>query len=321
MKIDGFLLAMIAALVTALAAPRLGAAGGPLHLPQVTSLGIAIVFFLHGASLSPKALKAGAANWRLHLVVHATTYGLFPMLGFVFFFVTQSRLPEEVRLGVFYLCALSSTISSSVAMTALGRGNVAGAAFDATVSGLLGMVLTPLLVGLVAGSATHSLPPGPAIVGIMQKMLLPFAIGQIARPVLHASIVRHKLWVTRTDRSVIILIVYGAFCDATSAGIWSRYEPTLIAEIALVAAALLAAALSATTFSSRLIGLSRPDEVAAVFCGSKKSLANGGPIASVLFGTNPALGTILLPLMLYHQLQLVVCSMLARRYAKMMPTA
>jgi len=315
MKTDGFLIAMIAALVAAFAAPWLGVAGGPLHLPHVTTVGIAIVFFFHGAGLSPKALKAGAANWRLHLVVHATTYGLFPMLGFAIFFSARSWLPEELRLGIFYLCALSSTISSSVAMTALGRGNVAGAAFDATVSGLLGMVLTPLLVGLVASSVTHPLPLGPAIVDIMQKLLLPFAIGQMARPLFHAFISRHKLWVTRADRVVIILIVYGAFCDATAARIWSRYEPRLIAEIAFVAAALLATALTVTIFSSRAMGLSRSDEVAAVFCGSKKSLANGGPMASVLFGASPTLGVILLPLMLYHQLQLVVCSVLARWYA------
>jgi len=315
MKIDGFLLAILSAVALALIAPQIGTEDGPLHLGMVTTVGIGLVFFLHGAALSPHALKAGAANWRLHLLVHASTFLLFPAIGLLIFQATRGLAAPEVRLGLFYLCALPSTISSSVAMTSLARGNVSGAIFDATLSGLLGMVLTPLLVGLVATRITGHLPLLPAILDVLETLLLPFAAGQLLRRWIGGFIGRNKRWTNRVDRAVVVLIVYGAFCSSTASGMWSKYPPLTIFAIAATVVALLAIVLVATTFASRLLGFSPEDEAAAVFCGSKKSLANGAPIALVLFGNNPALGMIMLPIMLYHQAQLMVCSVLARRYA------
>jgi sodium/bile acid cotransporter 7 len=315
MKIDGFLVAMLCAIGLAFVAPRLGAVGGPLHIGALTQVGIAAVFFLHGAELSPKALKAGAANWRLHLFVHASTFVLFPALGLLIFTLGRGVLSDEVRLGIFYLCVLSSTISSSVAMTSMGRGNVPAAIFDATLSGLLGMVLTPLLMSLVSVAGAKPLPLLPAIVGVAIKLLAPFAAGHLLRPVVGGLVHRNKRFVTRADRGVIVLIVYGAFCDSTAAGLWSRYGASTIAEVLVLVGVLLALVLTATTLGARTLGFAREDEVTAVFCGSKKSLANGAPIAKVLFGASPSIGMILLPLMLYHQLQLIVCSVLAKRYA------
>lgn len=315
MKIDGFLIAMLSAVLLALAAPWVGAKGGPLHLELVTTIGIGIVFFLHGANLSPAAVRDGAANWRLHIFVHASTFLLFPLIGFAVFLGAKGLLAEEVRLGFFYLCALPSTISSSVAMTAMGRGNVPGAIFDATLSGLIGMVATPFLVSLVVSAGTGHLPLLPAILDVAETLLLPFAAGQAVRPLIGAFIARHRKWISKADRTVIVLIVYAAFCESTQAGLWSHYDPLLIAGIVAMVAALLFIVLFITTFASRALGFSRPDEVAAVFCGSKKSLANGAPIAAVLFHGNPAMGMIMLPVMLYHQIQLIVCTMLARRYA------
>ncbi|MBW8881000.1 MAG: bile acid:sodium symporter, partial [Asticcacaulis sp.] len=203
------------------------------------------------------------------------------------------------------LCALPSTISSSVAMTALGKGNVPGAVFDATLSGLIGMVVTPFLVSVVVTTGTgHSLPLLPAIVDVAEKLLLPFVAGQIFRPLLKDFITKHKAWINKADRTVIVLIVYGAFCESTAAGIWTQYNPLLIAGIALMVGALLAMVLLSTRFAARALRF------------PKKSLANGAPIAAVLFAGNPAIGMIMLPIMLYHQLQLIVCSVLARRYAK-----
>jgi solute carrier family 10 (sodium/bile acid cotransporter), member 7 len=316
MKIDGSILAMIGAIILALLAPQAGATGGPLHIPLVTGMGIGLVFFLHGAGLSPHALKAGATNWKLHLLIHATTFVLFPALGLTIFFGAGDSLPIEAKLGVFYLCALCSTISSSVAMTALARGNVAGAVFNATLSGLLGMAFTPLLLSLVTTTGASEIPLLPAILDVAKKLLAPFVAGQLCRPLLGGLIAERKAWVTKIDRSVIVLIVYGAFCNFTAAKMWGRYDVLLIGELALIAAGLLGAVLALTTVAARLVGMPREDEIAAVFCGSTKSLANGAPIASVLFANNPGLGLILLPLMIYHQLQLIACASLAPRYAR-----
>jgi len=315
MKIDGFLLAMLGAVVLAFVAPRLGAPGGPLHMGLVTTLGIALVFFLHGANLSPEALKAGATNWRIHIAVQSTTFIVFPLIGFAIFFGLRPVLSEEVRLGVFFLCALSSTISSSVAMTSLARGNVPAAVFDASLSGIMGMVITPMLIAMVRAVSGQPFPILPAIADVAMTLLLPFAVGQLARPLIARWLAARRPIINRLDRGVIILIVYSAFCESTASGLWWSYSPWVIGEIAVIAGAVLWLILWLTTILSRIWGFSLPDEVTTVFCGSKKSLANGAPIAKILFAGDPAMGMIMLPIILYHQLQLIVCSMLARRYA------
>lgn len=313
--IDGFVLIMLTAIAVALAAPELGTGDGPLHLGLVTSLGVALVFFLHGAALSRDKLVAGAKHWRLHTFVQVFTYVVFPLIGAALMFALHDQLPADLLLGVFFLCALPSTVSSSVAMTSMARGNVPGAIFNATISGLIGMALTPLLMGLVISASGASMPLGKALTGVALQLLLPFALGQLARPVIGAWLGRHKAITSKIDRGVIVLIVYSSFCDATAEGLWHQYSWQTIASVMALAAVLLFAILATTTFVARRLGFAIEDEITAVFCGSKKSLANGIPMAKILFAGHPALGLLVLPLMVYHQLQLIVCSVMASRYA------
>ncbi|UXC36756.1 bile acid:sodium symporter family protein [Cupriavidus gilardii] len=313
--IDGFVLIMLAAIAVALAAPELGTGDGPLHLGLVTSLGVALVFFLHGAALSRDKLVAGAKHWRLHTFVQVFTYVVFPLIGAALMFALHDQLPADLLLGVFFLCALPSTVSSSVAMTSMARGNVPGAIFNATISGLIGMALTPLLMGLVISASGASMPLGKALTGVALQLLLPFALGQLARPVIGAWLGRHKAITSKIDRGVIVLIVYSSFCDATAEGLWHQYSWQTIASVMALAAVLLFAIPATTTFVARRLGFAIEDEITAVFCGSKKSLANGIPMAKILFAGHPALGLLVLPLMVYHQLQLIVCSVMASRYA------
>ncbi len=313
--IDGFVLVMLAAIGLALLAPELGTGDGPLHLGLITSLGVALVFFLHGAALSRDKLVAGARHWRLHAFVQAFTYIVFPVVGLVLMLSLRHALPADLLLGVFYLCALPSTVSSSVAMTSMARGNVPGAIFNATISGLIGMALTPLLMGLVISASGASMPLGKALMGVALQLLLPFALGQAARPLIGKWLATKKAVTTKIDRGVIVLIVYSSFCDATAAGLWHQYHWQTIAAVMALAAVLLFVVLGTTTFVARRLGFSVEDEITAVFCGSKKSLANGIPMAKILFAGHPALGLLVLPLMVYHQLQLIVCSVIASRYA------
>jgi len=315
MKLDAFLVGIPVAFLAALAAPRLGSAGGPLHMGLVTNIGVAVMFFLHGAAVSIDALKSATAQWRLHLLVHCTTYVLFPAIGLAVFLATRPLLPEELRLGFFYLCCVSSTVSSSVALTSLAKGNVPAAMFDATLSALMGMVLTPLLVGTVTVTSGASAPLLPEVTAILVQLLAPFAAGQLLRPVLARLLHRHKHLVREVDQLVILLIVYSAFCTAAGSGFWVRSNALKLLELLALTVGLLAGMLTLTTLASRALGFSREDEVAGVFCGSKKSLVNGAPIAKVIFGASPTLGVIMLPLLFYHPLQLIVCSLLARRYA------
>lgn len=313
---DWFLVSLAVAILLAFVAPEVGASEGPLHLGVVATIGVALAFFLHGVALSPSALRSAAANWRLHILVQLTTFALFPALGLLIYFGLPEVFGPEARLGIFFLCALSSTISSSVALTALAKGNVPGAVFDASLSAILGMFLTPMLVGFVAATGAIEISIGPAIVSILLKLFLPFALGQAFRPLLLGFLTRHGRVVGHADRLAILIIVYTAFSDSVLAGMWVRHGPLIVLEIFGVVAALLFTVIAAMIGASRGLGFSREDEIAALFCGSQKSLANGAPIAKVIFGSSPLLGMIMLPLLLYHQLQLVVSSVLARRYAE-----
>lgn len=316
--LDGFLAAMLLATVTALVYPPLGASGGWLHLEHVTNFGVAIVFLLSGAGLSRANLKAGAANWRLHLFVQSFTFIVFPLLGLLAALGLGRWLPPELLLGFFYLCALPSTVSSSIAMTSMARGNVAGAIFNATLSSLIGMVLTPLYISLWLHAAKQGTPLLDQFIKIGEQLLLPFLLGQLLRPWLADWIARHKHITSKVDRGVILLIVFNSFCDASAAQVWTRNGVAPLLITMALTGLLLALVLKLTHLVARRFAFNTEDEIAAVFCGSKKSLASGAPMAALIFAGSAGgtLGLIMLPIMLYHQLQLIVCSVIAKRYAQ-----
>lgn len=271
------------------------------------------MFFLHGATLPTESLVRGARNWRLHLLVHMTTFVFLPLGGLAAFAACRTFLPGALALGVYYACIVPSTISSSVALTAVAGGNVPAAVFNATLSGMLGVVLTPLLASLVAATAGVELSLADAVGSVVLKVLVPLGLGQLLRPVLAGVLARHRGATAFADRGSIVLIVYGAFCDSVLAGVWRTVAWWSLAAVLAVVALLLGGATLALALGSRRLGFAREDRVVAVFCGSQKSLASGMPVANVLFGGHPGLGLIVLPIMLYHQLQLVLGALLARR--------
>lgn len=313
---DRFVLLMVCAVILALIFPNWGASDGPLQLGQVTAFGIALVFFLHGANLAPEKLAMGLKNWRAHLLIQTMTFIIFPILGLILYFSLQNILPDVLLLGFFFLAALPSTVSSSVAMTGIAKGNIPVAVFNATLSGLIGMIVTPAMVSLVSKTGAGDFSLIDAMIDIAMTLLAPFAAGQILRPVVKKLLDRYKWIVTRLDRGVILLIVFTSFATSTKGGIWSEFTLIQFAATGGLVLALLALALTLTTRAARLAGLPREDEAAIVFCGSTKSLANGAPIAQILFAGSASLGPIMLPLMLYHQFQLMACAVVAQRYSK-----
>ena len=319
LPVDGFLAAMLGAVLLASLAPAVGASGGPLHLDAVTTVGVGLVFLLNGIGLSRDKLALGARNWRLHLFVQAATYLLFPLIGIAAMATLGGWLPRDLLVGFFFLCALSSTVSTSIAMTTLARGNVAAAVFNATLSSLLGMLITPLLVSLWLHAGGAGLSLREQLLDVTEQLLLPFMAGQLLRPLLAGWVARHKAITGKVDRIVIVLIVYNSFCNSAQAGLWTQYGIAPLLQTLLLTGGLLAIVLLVTTMAARRLRFTKEDEITAVFCGSKKSLATGAPMAKLLFGgtaANPsALGLIVLPIMFYHQLQLLVCSVIARRYA------
>jgi sodium/bile acid cotransporter 7 len=306
---------MIAAVVLAALFPGFGRSGGPMHADVVANVGIFLVFFLHGLGLSPERMRAGVTRWRLHLLVQGFTFGVFPLLWWVLNALVGRWIPADLSLGFLYLCAVPSTISSSVAMTGIARGNVAGAIFNASLSSMLGVVLTPLLVGLLARTTGQALSWTDAILKLAGLLVLPLVLGQVLRPLIGRAFARYQRYTQGFDRLVILVLVYASFCDSVEAGLFTQYGGGLLAVTLGGAALILAVVLVLSTFAARRARFDTEDEIAAVFCGSKKTLASGVPMARLLFGAHPGLGLIVLPLMFYHQLQLIVCSVLAERYA------
>jgi sodium/bile acid cotransporter 7 len=286
---------------------------GAVLVAHAIEVAIVLLFFLYGVRISPEDALEGARNVKLHALVLAFTYLVFPLIGLLALPLQGNALAPELYVGLIFLCALPSTVQSSIAFTSIARGNVAAALCAASASNLLGVVVTPVLVGLLLQKqgvtfSAHSIEK------LVLQLLLPFMVGQLLRRFILGFVTRHKQLLGYVDRGSILLVVYGAFSEGVVSGLWSRISLGSLAVIFGLAALLLAIILSLTTWVSRRLGFSKEDEITIVMCGSKKSLASGVPIASVLFPP-AAVGVTVLPLMVFHQLQLVVCAWLARRYA------
>lgn len=313
MLLDPFILMLMG---TVLLASVLPARGGFVPLVgAVSTAGIVALFFFHGAKLSRAAIVAGASNWRLHLAIVAATYGLFPLIG-----LAVARLPLDPPLlasGLLYMTLLPSTAMSSVALTAMARGNVAAALCGASFSNLAGIILTPLLVLLTMGGKGAGIS-WRNVEEIGLQMLLPFLLAHMLRPWIGDFVQRRRALVTAVDRGAVLLVVYSAFGAAVVAGLWHHVSAGALLLVALVCCVILAVVLIATWLGGRALGLARKDAIVLLFCGSKKSLATGAPMASILFA-RADLGFILLPIMLFHQIQLIVCALIAQHYASTAP--
>jgi sodium/bile acid cotransporter 7 len=317
-KLPGFLDTFLIALIgTVIVASFLPCEGTVARLFGAATEGaIALLFFLHGAKLSREAILEGIGNWRLHLTVLASSFVLFPAIGLALRAGLGAWVDRSMLDGIVFLCLLPSTVQSSIAFTAIARGNVPAAVCSASLSNLLGIFVTPLLVGLVlvttnGGAGGVSLG---AVGKIVLQLLVPFVLGHLSHPLTWRWVRRHPLATGLVDRGSILLVVYTAFSAAVVEGLWRRLSAEDLLIVLGLDAALLGVALLATTYGARRLGFGKADEIAIVFCGSKKSLASGVPMAGVLFPA-AAVGPMVVPIMLFHQLQLMVCAALARRYA------
>jgi sodium/bile acid cotransporter 7 len=307
---DEFTIAMLTTVLLAFLLPCRGASAGLFE--SLTGVAIALLFFLQGARLSRTTIVAGALHWRLHLVVFAATFLLFPIVGLALRPLSGTLLTPPLYLGLLFLCTLPSTVQASVAFTSIAGGNVAAALCSASTSSILGMFLTPLLAGLaLKTSGGFSLN---ALRSVGLEMFVPFIAGHLLQPRIGTWVQQQRKALGGVDRGSVLLVVYTVFSGATLSGIWHQLAFGPLIALFVVAATMLGLMLAITALAARRLGFSREDEIAIVFCGSKKSLVAGIPMASVLFA-GQALGLIVLPLMIFHQIQLMACAALARHYA------
>lgn len=313
---DRFTLTLAAVVTIATLFPAYGQ--GAVFFKHLTSIAIALLFFMHGAKLSRQAILAGAMHWRLHAVVFTWTFVVFPILGWALRPVLVPLLGMPLYIGVLYLCVLPGTVQSAIAFTSIARGNIPAAVCAASASSILGIVITPLLLQLLLEADTSVLGTGSllqSIGRISMEILLPFLVGHLMRPWLGRWMDGHRRLVRNVDQSSILLVVYTAFSESVIGGLWHQVDTMSLVLLVLVCVVLLAFVLSLNTWSTRRMGFGREDEVTIVFCGSKKSLATGVPMAGVLFSAG-AIGPVLLPLMIFHQIQLMVCAVLAQNYLR-----
>ncbi|MBW1215160.1 bile acid:sodium symporter family protein [Pantoea allii] len=308
---------MIKLIITVLLASFIPARGGFVDVFQyLTTAAIALLFFMHGAKLSREKIIAGSSHWRLHLWIMCSTFVMFPAIGMLIVWWHPVNVGAEIYTGFLYLCILPATVQSAIAFTSMAGGNVAAAVCSASASSLLGVFISPLLVNLVMDVNSNGPGDGLEQVGkIMLQLLVPFVLGHLSRRWISGWVERHRGLIGITDQTSILLVVYSAFSEAVVNGIWKRVGVDTLLWILAGCVLLLTIVLLINYFASRLFGFSRPDEIVVLFCGSKKSLANGVPMANILFPAS-AVGIIVLPLMIFHQVQLMVCSFIAGRYKK-----
>lgn len=307
---DQFLLFLTGTVLLATFAPARG--GFAVVVGWLSLVTIVLLFFFHGAKLAREQVIAGLTHWRLHLTILGCTFVFFPIVGMIGFYTMSGLMPRDLWIGVLFICALPSTVQSAIAFVSMARGNVSAAVASASATQMLGVMLTPILMSLMTGA--HGTSAGLQGVGkIGAQILLPFVVGHLLRPWVGGWLARHKALVGITDRSTILIAVYGAFSAAVIEGLWHKLPPAALALLCVIDAVLLGVSLCFTWGLGRVLGFGRADRIAILFCGTKKSLVQGVPMAKVLF-PGPQTGVILLPIMLFHQMQLMACAFIARRY-------
>jgi solute carrier family 10 (sodium/bile acid cotransporter), member 7 len=282
----------------------------------ITTIAIAILFFLHGAKLSREAVVQGIMHWKLHALVFTFTFALFPILGLLSKPVLEPLLGQELYWGFLFMCFLPSTVQSSIAFTSVAKGNVASAVCSASFSNIIGMFITPILVSIfILGKTQHDFDPTSSIIQITLLLFVPFILGQVLRPWVFPKMQKIPSIVKAFDQGSILMVVYGAFSSAVVAGLWKVVSLQTLLILIVACSVLLTIVMLLALYVPKWLGFNKADQIAVFFCGSKKTLASGVPMAQILFIGQP-LGMIVLPIMIFHQIQLMVCGVIANYWSK-----
>ena len=314
-RIDKFVIAIIVAITLAYFFPQWGSAHSPLPLNAISTVGISLIFFFYGLKLSPSKLKAGLKNWKLHLLVQSSTFLLFPALVLLARPFIHNAEQETLWLAFFFLAALPSTVSSSVVMVSLAKGNIPAAIFNASISGIIGIMITPLWMGFFVPPAQADFDFTEIYTKLIVQIIAPVILGLVLHPHWGDFALKHSAQLTFFDKSIILLIIFKSFSDSFERRIFSTVSWLDLVLIFVSVLALFFVVFALTGFLSKWLHLNVEDRITVQFCGTKKSLVHGTVFSKILFGQMSSLGMILLPLMLFHATQILIISIVATRWA------
>jgi len=315
-KIDKFVLSIIGTIIIAYFFPQWGAQESNVPIDTISVIGISLIFFFYGLKLNPTQLKSGLQNWKLHLLVQGATFVMFPLLVLLFRPWIQNEEQETIWLAFFFLAALPSTVSSSVVMVSMAKGNVPAAIFNASISGIIGIVITPLWMGLFVVNTQTGFDFTDIYLKLIVQIIIPVILGLVLQRFLGELAHKYSSKLTVFDKSVIVLIIYKSFAESFNNNIFSVVSFLDLSAIFVGVLMLFVVAFTLTGFISRKLKLKKEDQITAQFCGTKKSLVHGTVFSKILFGNMAILGMILLPLMLFHAIQILIISIVAGRLAK-----
>ncbi|MGO4921242.1 bile acid:sodium symporter family protein [Maribacter spongiicola] len=313
LKIDKFVFFIIIAIVLAYLFPQWGIQESKLPINAISSIGISLIFFFYGLKLSPEKLKQGLKNWKLHLLVQGATFLLFPLLVLLAHPFLQNEEQEYIWLGFFFLAALPSTVSSSVLMVSLAKGNIPAAIFNASISGIIGIALTPLWMGLFVSDLQTDFDFTDIYIKLIVQIIIPVIIGLLLHRFFGSFVQKHNSKITLFDKSIILLIIYKSFCESFEKNIFSAVSILDLLLILIGVIILFTIVFYLTKLFSRKLHLNTEDQITAQFCGTKKSLVHGTVFSKILFGNMASIGIILLPLMLFHAIQILIISVVATK--------
>ncbi|ADY51335.1 Bile acid:sodium symporter [Pseudopedobacter saltans DSM 12145] len=314
---DGFLPGIISVIFLAYLFPFAGAKDSLIPLDEIAQIGVSIIFFFYGLKLNPIQLKAGLSNWKLHLMVHLSTFVVFPVIILLLHKLIPNIHTEDFWTGIFYLTALPSTVSSSVVMVSIARGNIPAAIFNASISSLLGVFITPIWMEVwFSETAKGDFELGGIFLKLILQVLLPVLLGLIFHNKYSWFAEKYKVRLKQFDQSIILLIIFNSFCESFTENVFAALSINDLLRLTMFSVALFFVIISITNFISNLLNFSKEDKITLMFCGSKKSLVHGTVMSKILFPGSDVMGVILLPLMIYHTSQLVICSILANKFAR-----
>lgn len=312
--LNGFFFCLIGVIFLAYYFPTIGLHQSPWHLPQIAEYGVSVIFFFYGLKLSPQKLKSGLTNWKLHILIQTATFGVFPLLILCLQYFLDVDKTSLFWIGIFYLAVLPSTVSSSVVMVAIAKGNLPAAIFNASISSIIGIFITPLWMSGLLEQQDANFDLLPVILRLCFEVLLPVIVGYVLHSQLSKWAERYNHLLRLFDQTIILLIVYTSFCESFAGGM---FEGQSVRDLSILGVEMLSfffLIFGLLYLLSSWLGFSYEDRVTVIFCGSKKSLVQGAVMGKVLFPNPVSLGVVLLPLMMYHALQLLAGSIIAQQW-------